>query len=151
MFEISNAAGRRSAGPQESPMELHAPELFRQQAFIDGHWCEADQGRRTDIHNPATGERLGSVPDMAAAETRRAIAAAQTAQAAWRRRTAKERSAVLRCWFELIVQHQEDLARIMTAEQRSEERRVGKERGARWRRYRGEKKQKSEEQCGNSR
>ena len=98
-------------------MELHAPELFRQQAFIDGHWCEADQGRRTDIHNPATGERLGSVPDMAAAETRRAIAAAQTAQAAWRRRTAKERSAVLRRWFELIVQHQEDLARIMTAEQ----------------------------------
>ena len=98
-------------------MELQAPDLFRQQAFIDGNWCEADQGQRTDIHNPATGERLGSVPDMAVAETRRAIAAAQAAQTGWRRRTAKDRAGVLRRWFELILQHQEDLARIMTAEQ----------------------------------
>ena len=98
-------------------MELHVPELFRQQAFIDGQWCEAEHGQRTDICNPASGERLGSVPDMGAAETRRAIAAAQAAQPAWRQRTAKERAAVLRRWFELILLHQEDLARIMTAEQ----------------------------------
>ena len=98
-------------------MELYVPDLFRQQAFIDGQWCEAEHGQRTDICNPATGERLGSVPDMAAAETRRAIAAAQAAQPAWRSRTAKERAAVLRRWFELVMQHQEDLARIMTAEQ----------------------------------
>ncbi len=98
-------------------MELHCPELFRQQAYLDGHWCEADTGARTEIHNPATGERLGSVPNMGAEETRRAIAAAQAAQPAWRARTAKERAAVLRKWHDLMMQHQEDLARIMTAEQ----------------------------------
>jgi len=98
-------------------MELQSPELFRQQAFINGTWCEAERGQRTEIFNPATAERLGSVPDMGVEETRRAIAAAQAAQPAWRRRTAKERAGVLRRWFELIMQHQEDLARIMTAEQ----------------------------------
>ena len=98
-------------------MELHCPELFRQQAFVNGSWCEADSGARTEIFNPANGERLGSVPNMGAAETRRAIEAAQQAQQAWRERTAKERAQVLRKWFELMLQHQEDLARIMTAEQ----------------------------------
>ena len=98
-------------------MELQSPTLFRQQAFIDGSWCEADHGQRVEIFNPANGERLGSVPDIGADETRRAIAAAQAAQPAWRRRTAKERAGVLRRWYELILQHQEDLARIMTAEQ----------------------------------
>lgn len=98
-------------------MELHVPDLFRQQAFIGGSWCEAEHGQRTDIFNPATGERLGSVPDMAGTEARRAIAAAQAAQPTWRRRTAKQRAVILRRWFELIMQHQEDLARIMTAEQ----------------------------------
>ena len=98
-------------------MELHVPELFRQQAFIDGKWCEAEHGQRTDIFNPASGERLGSVPDMGSSETRRAITAAQSAQQSWRKRTAKERASILRRWFELILQHQEDLARIMTAEQ----------------------------------
>ena len=98
-------------------MELHCPELFRQQAFVNGSWCEADSGARTEIFNPANGERLGSVPNMGAAEARRAIEAAQQAQQAWRERTAKERAQVLRKWFELMLQHQEDLARIMTAEQ----------------------------------
>ncbi|PKM28897.1 MAG: succinate-semialdehyde dehydrogenase I [Gammaproteobacteria bacterium HGW-Gammaproteobacteria-11] len=98
-------------------MELHCPDLFRQQAYIDGHWCEADKGSRTAILNPANGQSLGSVPNMGADETRRAIQAAQAAQPAWRRKTAKERGAVLRKWFELMMQHQEDLARIMTAEQ----------------------------------
>lgn len=98
-------------------MELHVSELFRQQAFIDGTWCEADNGQRTEIFNPANGERLGSVPDMDASDACRAIAAAQAAQPAWRRLTAKERAIVLRRWYELIMQHQEDLAQIMTAEQ----------------------------------
>ncbi|HCB44694.1 MAG TPA: succinate-semialdehyde dehydrogenase (NADP(+)), partial [Pseudomonas sp.] len=98
-------------------MELHCPDLFRQQAFVAGHWCEADKGARTDIANPATHERLGSVPNMGADETRRAIEAARVAQQQWRQRTAKERAQVLRKWFELMMQHQEDLARIMTAEQ----------------------------------
>ena len=98
-------------------MELQVPELFRQQAYIDGNWCEAERGQRTEIFNPATGERLGSVPDMGAADTHRAIEAAHAAQPAWRRRTAKERAVILRRWFELVMLHQEDLARIMTAEQ----------------------------------
>lgn len=98
-------------------MELQTPALFRQQGYVDGHWCEADQGARTEIANPANGERLGSVPNMGAPETRRAIEAAQAAQPAWRKRTAKERAAVLRKWYELMLRHQEDLARIMTAEQ----------------------------------
>jgi len=98
-------------------MELHCPDLFRQQAFVDGHWCEADSGARTEIFNPANGERLGSVPNMGAEETGRAILAAQQAQQAWRQRTAKDRGQVLRKWFDLMLQHQEDLARIMTAEQ----------------------------------
>ena len=98
-------------------MQLNAPALFRQQAYIDGRWCEADSGARTDIHNPANDERLGSVPNMGRAETERAISAAHAAQPAWRKRTAKERAAVLRKWYELMMLHQEDLARIMTAEQ----------------------------------
>ncbi len=98
-------------------MELKDPDLFRQQAFVNGQWCEADHGARTDIHNPATGEKLGSVPNMGRAETRRAIAAAQAAQPAWRALTAKERATRLRKWYELIMANQDDLAQIMTAEQ----------------------------------
>ena len=67
-------------------MELHCPDLFRQQAFVAGHWCEADKGARTDIANPATHERLGSVPNMGADEARRAIEAARVAQQQWRQR-----------------------------------------------------------------
>ncbi|WP_455232882.1 NADP-dependent succinate-semialdehyde dehydrogenase [Geopseudomonas aromaticivorans] len=98
-------------------MELKDPDLFRQQAFVNGQWCEADHGARTDIHNPASGEKLGSVPNMGRAETRRAIAAAQAAQPAWRALTAKERATRLRKWYELIMANQDDLAQIMTAEQ----------------------------------
>ena len=98
-------------------MELKDPSLFRQQAYLNGQWCEADHGTRTDIFNPATGDKLGSVPNMGRAETRRAILAAQAAQPAWRRLTAKERAGRLRNWFELIMANQEDLAQIMPAEQ----------------------------------
>ena len=98
-------------------MELKDPSLFRQQAYVNGHWCEADSGARTDIFNPASGEKLGSVPNMGRAETRRAIEAARVAQPAWRKLTAKERAARLRQWYELILANQEDLAQIMTAVQ----------------------------------
>ena len=98
-------------------LQLEEPGLLRQQAYINGQWCEADNGARTEILNPATGEPIGSVPNLGRAETRRAIEAAQAAQPAWRALTAKARAQLLRNWFELIMANQEDLARIMTAEQ----------------------------------
>ena len=98
-------------------LELKDPSLLRQQAYVNGQWCEADSGARTEIFNPASGEPIGSVPNMGRDETRRAIEAAQAAQPAWRALTAKERANRLRQWFELIMANQEDLARIMTAEQ----------------------------------
>ncbi len=98
-------------------LQLNNPSLLRQQAYVNGQWCEADNGARTEIRNPATDEVIGSVPNMGRAETRRAIEAAQIAQPAWRALTAKERANRLRQWFNLIMANQEDLARIMTAEQ----------------------------------
>ena len=91
--------------------------LFHQQCYIDGKWLDAGDGKTIAVHNPATGEILGTVPKMGAAETRTAIAAANTAFPAWRAKTAKERSTILRKWFELMMQNQEDLAKLMTAEQ----------------------------------
>ncbi|WP_282342431.1 NADP-dependent succinate-semialdehyde dehydrogenase [Pseudomonas sp. PS02288] len=98
-------------------MELNDPALLRQQAYLNGEWCEADAGERTEILNPADASPVGAVPNMGGAETRRAILAAQAAQPAWRKLTAKERSLKLRRWGELMLENQEDLARIMTAEQ----------------------------------
>jgi succinate-semialdehyde dehydrogenase/glutarate-semialdehyde dehydrogenase len=97
--------------------ELKNPKLFRQQAFIDGAWVDATDGATLLVTNPANGAKLGTVPKMGASETRRAIAAAQAAFPAWRERTAKDRSNILRRWFELIMANKEDLARIMTLEQ----------------------------------
>jgi succinate-semialdehyde dehydrogenase/glutarate-semialdehyde dehydrogenase len=91
--------------------------LFRQQAYVDGQWCDADSAKVIPVTNPATGETIGTVPAMGAAETRRAIAAADAAMPAWRARTAKERAKVLRSWNDLMLENQEDLARLMTAEQ----------------------------------
>ena len=98
-------------------MQLGDSRLLRQQAYIDGAWTDAADGSRFEVRNPADGSVLASVPDMGAAETRRAIEAAAAALPAWRARTAKERAAVLRKWFELIMAHQEDLAVLMTSEQ----------------------------------
>jgi len=98
-------------------MQLKDPSLLRQQAYIGGAWIGADSGRSTDVINPATGEKLGTVPDLGLEETRRAIDAAAAAFPAWAAKTAKERATVLRRWFELMLAHQDDLARIMTAEQ----------------------------------
>ena len=98
-------------------LELKDPALLRQAAFIDGQWLAADNGESISVTNPANGKALGSVPRMGAAETRRAIAAADAALPAWRARPAKERSNLLRKWFDLMLANQEDLARLMTAEQ----------------------------------
>ncbi|SUD86328.1 succinate-semialdehyde dehydrogenase [Stutzerimonas stutzeri] len=98
-------------------MQLKDSSLFRQQAYVDGAWLDADGGQTLEVNNPASGEVLGTVPKMGAAETRRAIEAAERALPAWRDLTAKERSQTLRRWFELIMQNQEDLARLMTLEQ----------------------------------
>jgi succinate-semialdehyde dehydrogenase/glutarate-semialdehyde dehydrogenase len=91
--------------------------LLRRDAYIDGAWIGADDGARFAVTDPATGATLAEVPDMGATETRRAIAAAEAAWPAWRTKTAKERAAVLRRWFDLQLQHQEALAQLMTAEQ----------------------------------
>ncbi|MBN1959024.1 MAG: NADP-dependent succinate-semialdehyde dehydrogenase [Desulfuromonadales bacterium] len=91
--------------------------LLRQQCYINGAWCNADSGEIIEVHNPATGECLGTAPKMGAAETRRAIEAAHSALAGWKSKTAHERSRLLRRWFDLILEHQDDLAALMTAEQ----------------------------------
>ena len=96
---------------------LQDADLLRQQAFIGGRWCDADNGATFDVTNPATGETLGTVPKMGAAETQRAIEAAKNAFANWSRRPAKDRSALLRRWNDLIVENLDDLGKLMTAEQ----------------------------------
>jgi len=98
-------------------MQLKDAQLFRQQAFINGEWLDADNGQTINVTNPATGEVIGTVPKMGTAETRRAIEAADKALPAWRALTAKERSNKLRRWFELMIENQDDLARLMTTEQ----------------------------------
>ncbi|WP_263261469.1 NADP-dependent succinate-semialdehyde dehydrogenase [Pseudomonas sp. RIT-PI-S] len=98
-------------------MQLKDAQLFRQQAYVDGAWADADSGQTLKVNNPATGEILGSVPKMGKAETRRAIEAADRALPAWRALTAKERAAKLRRWYELMLENQDDLGRLMTLEQ----------------------------------
>jgi succinate-semialdehyde dehydrogenase/glutarate-semialdehyde dehydrogenase len=98
-------------------MQLKDSKLLRQQCFVDGAWCDADQGGKLAVTNPATGETLGTIPNMGAAETRRAIEAAQRAFAPWAALTAKERALILRRWFDLMMANQDDLAVLMTAEQ----------------------------------
>ena len=98
-------------------MKLNDSSLFRQQAYVDGKWIDADSGASFEVTNPATGEVIGTVPDLGAAETRRAIEAANNAWPAWRAKTAAERSAILEKWFSLMMENQQDLATIMTTEQ----------------------------------
>ncbi|WP_317201338.1 NADP-dependent succinate-semialdehyde dehydrogenase [Janthinobacterium sp.] len=98
-------------------LQLKDPGLLRQQCYVGGEWLDADNGARTEVKNPATGATMGSIPTMGAAETRRAIAAANAAWPAWRRKSAKERAAVLRKWNDLMLENADDLALIMTAEQ----------------------------------
>ena len=98
-------------------LQLKDPTLLRHQAYLNGAWVDADGGQTINVSNPATGEHIGTVPLMGAAETRRAIEAANAAWPAWRKKTAKERAAVLRRWHDLILENADDLALIMTTEQ----------------------------------
>ncbi|SFC06110.1 succinate-semialdehyde dehydrogenase / glutarate-semialdehyde dehydrogenase [Marinospirillum celere] len=98
-------------------MQLKDTSLFRQQAWINGEWTQADSGATTKIYNPSNNELIGEVPNLGQAETRRAIQAAEAAMPAWQALTAKERGNCLRKWFDLMMENQEDLGRIMTLEQ----------------------------------
>jgi succinate-semialdehyde dehydrogenase / glutarate-semialdehyde dehydrogenase len=102
---------------RRAALALHDSALFRQQCYIEGRWVDAASSAKRDVTNPATGSTIGTVPTMGAAETRRAIEAADKAWPAWRSKTAKERSAIMRKWAELQLAHVEDLALIMTTEQ----------------------------------
>src|SRR5690242_6746998 len=91
--------------------------LLRQQCYVDGRWIDADGGVTMSVVNPATGRPIGTAPMFGAGETRRAIEAAERAWPAWRAKTAKERSAILRKWHELMLANVDDLALILTSEQ----------------------------------
>ena len=98
-------------------IQLTDSKLFRQSCYVDGAWVNARGGATISVDNPATGDIVGTVPKFGAAETREAIEAANRAFPEWRKKTAKERAAVLRKWFELMIAHTEDLAKLMTTEQ----------------------------------
>ena len=98
-------------------MDLRDPTLLRQRGLIGGAWRDAADGATLAVTDPATGETLGTVPDMTAADTRAAIDAAEAAFGPWRRRTHAERAALIERWHDLMIEHTEDLARILTAEQ----------------------------------
>src|ERR1700741_1050608 len=100
-----------------SGMVLKDPRLFREACYIDGVWITSPTGSTTNVDNPATGEIIGSVPKLGAEETRAAIEAANKAFPAWSKKTGKERAGVLRKWFDLMMENQEDLARLMTLKQ----------------------------------
>jgi succinate-semialdehyde dehydrogenase/glutarate-semialdehyde dehydrogenase len=99
------------------PLGLGDLKLFRQQCYVDGQWVDADDGSTINVTNPADNSVLGTVPNFGAAETKRAIDAANKAWPAWRKLLAKERAGLLRNWFNLMLEHQDVLARLMTAEQ----------------------------------
>jgi succinate-semialdehyde dehydrogenase/glutarate-semialdehyde dehydrogenase len=103
--------------PQTEAPKLKDMKLFRQQCYINGQWVDADGKATVAVNNPATGAILGTVPRMGAAETRRAIDAANRAWPAWRAKTAKERAAILRKWHDLMMANVEDLGVLMTSEQ----------------------------------
>jgi len=98
-------------------MQLKDKSLFRQQCYIDGAWADADSGDTINVNNPATNDILGTVPKMGADETRRAIEAANAAWPAWRAKTAKQRGDIIRRWYNLMLENQDDLGLLMTSEQ----------------------------------
>jgi succinate-semialdehyde dehydrogenase/glutarate-semialdehyde dehydrogenase len=101
----------------KNPPPLKDPKLFRQQGYINGEWLHADSKSTIPVTNPANGAVIGSIPKMGAAETRRAIEAANAALPAWRGKLPKERANILRKWFELMIANTEDLGLLMTTEQ----------------------------------
>src|SRR5690606_36209074 len=89
-------------------IELADESLLRTQAYIDGQWVDSDSGRTYEVTNPANGKVIANVAECGAAETRRAIEAAERAMGDWRRRSVKQRAAIMRKWFDLMMEHQED-------------------------------------------
>src|SRR5229473_211998 len=110
---MANSVAQATAGG----VALKDARLLREACYVDGAWLTSATGATTNVDNPATGEILGTVPKLSGAETRQAIEAANRAFPAWSKRTAKERAAVLRRWFDLMMENQDDLARLMTLEQ----------------------------------
>jgi succinate-semialdehyde dehydrogenase/glutarate-semialdehyde dehydrogenase len=106
-----------NAPREKFALPLKDEKLFRQQCYVDGQWAGADSRETIVVSNPATGAAVGTIPRMGGAETRRAVEAADRALPAWRARTGKERAAILRKWFDLMLANQDDLALIMTTEQ----------------------------------
>ena len=107
----------RVATLQSKPLPLRDRDLLRTRAFLDGSWVDGDAGETFPVVNPATGETIAEVPRLGAAETRRAIEAAERALPAWRATTAKERARILRRIADLMVENADDLALLLTAEQ----------------------------------
>ncbi|QJQ52120.1 MULTISPECIES: NAD-dependent succinate-semialdehyde dehydrogenase [Vitreoscilla] len=98
-------------------LQLKDSALFKNQSYINGEWLDADSGETVEVTNPANGEVIGTVPQMGQAEADRAVTAASAALNAWKNKSAKERSQILRKWFDLMMEHQEDLGKILTIEQ----------------------------------
>ena len=98
-------------------MKIKNKELFKEQCYIDGKWVDSSNNETIEVNNPATLEIVGKVPKCGTEETRIAIEAANSSWKNWKEKTAKDRSIILRKWFDLIMANQEDLAQIMTVEQ----------------------------------
>ena len=98
-------------------LALQDPSLLKNQCLINGQWVDASNGAKIEVRNPATSAFIGTIADAGSDQTEQAIAAAEAAFADWRARTAEDRARVLKRWFELMLQHQDDLALIMTSEQ----------------------------------
>ncbi len=96
---------------------LRDSSLLKEQCYIDGEWVDANNGKTIDVTDPSNGDTIGTIPNLGSAETKRAIEAAHTAFQSWKRTTAKERAAILKRWFDLMMENQEDLAILMTREQ----------------------------------
>src|SRR5712691_11233524 len=103
--------------PASVAAELKDPRLFREACYVDGQWVKGNSNQTISVDNPATSEIIGRVPKLSGPETRQAIEAANRAFPVWSKKTAKERAAVLRRWYELMIANQDDLARLMTTEQ----------------------------------
>ena len=101
----------------ELAKRLSDPTLFRQQAYVNGAWIDATRGGKVSVSDPATGAVIETVPDMGSNETRAATEAAEASWPTWRAKTGKERAVILRRWFDLMIEHRDDFAAIMTAGQ----------------------------------
>ena len=101
----------------EPAKRLSDPTLLRQQAYVNGAWIDATRGGKASVSDPATGAVIETVPDMGGNETRAATEAAEASWPTWRAKTGKERAVILRRWFDLMIEHRDDLAAIMTAGQ----------------------------------